>query len=204
MIEGEPPFDDLEPKKRGLRRRALGALGNKARRTARRARKPLLRYGTMGLAGIIGVVGAKQVIEHPSEIANLGKGAIENVIQLPGAIEEKYSSLLQTSDQRHARNLLESLSETDELEQEGRVVRNLVVGPDGANLRNSPHPDPSEPNQIGWLEPGTVIPVAIQVEGEIYRIYDKQPEGADWYTFLDPNDPDRAVFSYSGNFEEDQ
>jgi len=164
-------------------------------------RRPAFFGSVIGGLGIVGIIGAKEAINHSGQINQIKDETLGKITQFSETVEDKYDTFLQTSDQKWARNILENPQETNKLEKEGGIAKNLIVGADGANLRNSPHAEPSEPNQIGRLEPGTIVPFAIRVKGNIYRLYSKKPEAADWFAFFDPKKPNRVVFSYSGNFE---
>jgi hypothetical protein len=137
------------------------------------------------------------MVSDPSVVKDLFVGGVENAEQIPGHIKETWEVWTQTKEQREARNLLENI---EQLEQEGEivVVRNAIVGQDGANMRSRPSPNAS---RIGRLEPGEEIPIAILVRGKIYTGIGEEEAPANWYAFLDPENSGQVAFSFSDNFK---
>jgi hypothetical protein len=199
MLEQEP--SNLgEPQRSGLARRALRVLDSQTRRTARRTIKPALRIGGAAVLLSALAIGAREIATDPSQVKDLVMDGVRNAREIPGNIKDTWEVWRQTKEQRAAKKLLEELGR---LEREGEivVVRNVTVGPDGANLRNRPSPNA---DRIGRLEPGVEIPAAIVVRGKIYTGIGEEKEMADWYAFLNPENLDQVAFSFEGNFEEGQ
>lgn len=87
-----------------------------------------------------------------------------------------------------------------------KLAHNLIVGEDGANLRDGPKSFTSDPgvpgqaNLLGRLEPGSVVSEALPVEGRDPNRPVDNNSRALWY-FIPNSEQTGGAFSYSGNFQ---
>ena len=104
-----------------------------------------------------------------------------------------------TEEQKRAFQLFSAVSEGDRVRDivaRSEKVDGEEVGP---MLRNRPATD----NDTSWrgepirrIEPGTVIPEAIIVEGNDPRDPQNRSKKTRWLSFPDPEEPKRAVFAH--------
>lgn len=141
--------------------------------------------------------------------AGLGLAWLATGRKSPGEIIDWFTKEQLTAEQERAAKLLESLPEQDFVHnikavgQENRDGHILDV-----NLRSRPAKQVFKEEfsisgeDIGDLKPGTVIEKAIAVEGpDPFSPWGSQK--GRWFAFWDPQNPERAVFAYSGLFEFD-
>lgn len=103
-----------------------------------------------------------------------------------------------TSDQKVAIRIYEQTSQD-------KLVHNLRVSEEGANLRNRPNSNPllegDSGDVVGKLASGTVIEDAVVVLGGDPSFPQSRNSRDIWLAFKDPKNPNHIVFSSRKNFE---